>query len=88
MARVNTSRVPTLTVTVDKETRQLFVEVVNWQGVSPGMLNGLELQVQKAIHAWHLKNMMAAQREEEAKAKEALAVQSGDGGVSPSDTLQ
>ena len=45
---------PTLTITVNKTTRQVSVVVSNWEGVSPGMLGGMELAIEKAVHAWKL----------------------------------
>lgn len=71
----------TLVMTVDRETRQITVTVRDWEGISPGMLHGMELHIEKAIHEWRLKHTQAAQRKEERAANEALRKQAGDGRV-------
>lgn len=78
--------VPTLTITVNKDTRQIIVDVQDWEGVSPGMLLGLDIAVQKAIHQWGLKGMLAMRQEVDA-ADLALKEQAGSGRVTPESVV-
>ncbi len=83
MAKKNTPNVGTLHITVDKDTRQIFVVVHDWEGVSPGMLAGLEYSIQKAIHQYHIANLTKERTEQIAADARALRKQSGDGRVDP-----
>lgn len=80
-SKVQVKGKPTCTIVVDKEARRLDVKIENWDGVSPGMLGGLEYAVQKAVHQWTVDNLTLARQQDAREVKAALDIQSGNGRV-------
>jgi hypothetical protein len=75
------STLPTLVITIDTATRLWDVRVQHWEGVSPGMMVGLELAIQKAVHQYYAASLTKERKAEFAATAAALREQSGDGRV-------
>ena len=81
--KYNKPALPTLIITIDPETRLINTRVERWEGVSAGMMAGIDYSIQKAVHQYHLAGITKEHQATIAASAAALREQSGTGRVDP-----